>query len=312
MTNSVAKIYIGIDISKAKLDVCFDDKKVEIFENSKNGCKQLSKKLNSFNQTAHVIMEASGGYEKRSHKILTESGVNVSIVNAKLVRHFAKSKGIQAKTDKIDAIVIRRFGIENNPKTTHLPSASRYKLVILSKRRDQLVKLRKQELQHLEKSDTEISKDIEKMLAYIDKQIEKIDAKIKDVLSDDDFKDKAEIIESFKGAGDNAVRILLSDLPELGTLDRKEISMLVGLAPVARDSGTFKGRRSIYGGRARVRRALYLCSLSATRYNPAIKEFYDRLIAKGKLPKVALIACAHKILIMLNAMIKNNEKWEVR
>ncbi len=312
MTNSVAKIYIGIDISKAKLDVCFDDKKVEIFENSKNGCKQLSKKLNSFNQTAHVIMEASGGYEKRSHKILTESGVNVSIVNAKLVRHFAKSKGIQAKTDKIDAIVIRRFGIENNPKTTYLPSASRYKLSILSKRRDQLVKLRTQELQHLEKSDTQINKDIKKMLDYIDKQIEKIDAKIKDVLDDDDFKDKAEIIQSFKGAGDNAVRILLSDLPELGTLDRKEISMLVGLAPVARDSGTFKGRRSIYGGRARVRRALYLCSLSATRYNPAIKEFYDRLIAKGKLPKVALIACAHKILIMLNAMIKNNEKWEVR
>jgi len=147
------------------------------------------------------------------------------------------------------------------------------------------------------------------VLNFFDKKIKAIDEEIKAVLNNDTFKEKTEIIASFKGCGDHTVGVLLSDLPELGNLDRRAIAKLVGVAPIARDSGTFNGKRCIQGGRQRVRKALYLCALSACRFNHQIKVFYERLITSGKSAKTALIACARKMLCILNAMINHNEKW---
>lgn len=310
MDQNEVKSYIGIDVSKAILDVSFDDDKLGQFDNTDSGCRALIKHIQKKYETAHVVMEASGGYEQLSHRSLMTAGIDSSIVNAKQVRHFVRGKAVHAKTDRIDAYMIRYFGIENTPKPTQLPSPEVDKLSVLSKRRDQLVKLRKQELQHQENADKSICQSLKTMLLQIEKQITIIENKINLLLKEEAFKEKAELIRSFVGAGENAVMVLLSDLPELGTLHSKPLSMLVGLAPVARDSGKMKGKRTIYGGRERVRRAMYLCSLSASRHNPQIKVFYERLVAKGKAPKSALIACAHKILIILNAMIKNNSKWE--
>lgn len=311
MSKIIEKSYVGIDISKAKLDVSFGrNSPLASFPNTSEGCKSLLAKLKQISNP-HVIMEATGGYEQLPHKLLAKSNISVSIVNAGRVRYFAKSKGILEKTDMIDAKVIRWFGEENTPENSELKDESTQRLSELSKRRDQLVEHRKLELQHAEKSDNKrISSSIKKMLQHIEKQIAEIEAELDAILQEDNFVNKAKLIRSFKGCGQNAIYVLLSDLPELGNIDHKSISKLAGLAPLAHESGNFKGKRSIAGGRERVRRALYLCSLSAVQHNPQIRNMYQRLIAKGKSSKTVLIACAHKILHILNAMLKSGSRWE--
>ncbi len=310
MSNKAKKGYIGIDVSKLKLDVCFDDSgHSETFTNDNQGFKLLISKIKKY-KNPHVIMEATGGYEQQVHQFLTTSGIAVSIVNAGRVRHFAKSKSILEKTDKIDAHVIRWFGKDNDPAVTELRDPLMQRFSDLSKRRDQLIEHRKLELQYEEKSENkEISICIRKTIKYLEKQIANTEVALEKILEENSLRKKAEIINSFKGCGKNAVFTLLSDLPELGEIDHKPLSKLVGLAPLAHDSGKFKGKRITTGGRSRARRALYLCALSAVQYNPQIKAMHQRLISKGKSPKAVLIACAHKILHILNAMMRKAEKW---
>jgi len=310
MTENVLKKYVGIDVSKATLEVCIDgESKTVIFNNDIKEIKRLIKKLQSFNNV-HVVMEATGGYERQASYLMLEHGLFVSVVNARCVRDFAKSRNILAKTDKIDAYVIKEFGCSNNPKSMRSPTALEKKLLALKNRREQLVKLIKQEKQHIELVTKDIKKNIVSTIKHLGQQKEIIEEKIRSIIeSDAELKEKTEIISSMKGVGEVTTTILLCDLPELGMLQNKEISALVGLAPFNRDSGMMKGKRTVYGGRAQIRAALYMCALSASKFNPGIKGFYKRLIAKGKTKKVALIACAHKILIILNVLMKNKVRW---
>lgn len=311
MKESISKSYIGIDVSKATLDVCFDDHDtMATMPNTPDGCKSLIKQLKQY-ENVHVVMEATGGYERRSHRALTLSKIPVSIVNAGRVRHFAKSKSVLEKSDRIDAKIIRLYATENSPSETRLSDDISQRLDYFAKRREQLIRLRALELQHMESCDSkEILRTIKKSVQFFEKAITAAEDTLKSILQEEKFCKKADIIKSFKGCGENAIFVLLSDLPELGEIDSKAITKLAGLAPIVCDSGKYKGKRIIKGGRERVRRALYLCSLSAVQYNPQIKAMYQRLIAKGKSAKTVLIACAHKILHILNAMISKGVKWD--
>jgi len=310
MTKITYQFNIGIDVSKQKLDVSYNDKETAVFENSPKGFKQLLKSLKNKKST-RIVMEATGGYERPLAHFLQAQKIAVSIVNAKRVRDFAKALGQLAKTDKIDSHVIRLFAQTINPQVMEPKSESQQSLDSLVHRRDQLVKQRAMEKQHLETVvDKEAKRSIRRNIKFLDKEIERIENKIKEIIeSNQSLKSKVERLETIKGVGTIVALTLMADLPELGTLSNKEISALVGVAPFCRDSGTMKGRRTIWGGRARVRTILYMAVLSAKNHNAPIKVFYERLINNGKSKKTALVACMRKLLIMANSMIKNNVDW---
>jgi transposase len=310
MTKIAYQFNIGIDVSKQKLDVSYNDKEIAVFDNTPKGLKQLVKSIKNKKRT-RIVMEATGGYERPLAHFLQDQNIAVSIVNAKRVRDFAKALGWLAKTDEIDSHVIRLFAQTINPHVTEPRSESQQSLDSLVHRRDQLVKPRAMEKQHLE---TVVDKDaklsIHRNIKFLDKEIERIESKIKELIkSNKPLKNKVERLETIKGVGTIVALTLMADLPELGTLSNKEISALVGVAPFCRDSGAMKGRRTIWGGRAQVRTILYMAALSARNHNAPIKAFYERLVSNGKSKKTALVACMRKLLIMANSMIKNNEDW---
>ncbi len=301
---------IGIDVSKQKLDVSFNDEEIAVFDNSLQGFKQLSRLLKNKKNT-RVVMEATGGYERPLAHFLQDQHIAVSIVNAKRVRDFAKALGKLAKTDKIDSHVIRLFAASIDPHVMEQKSESQQSLDSLVHRRDQLVKQRATEKQHLETVTNKDAKhSINRNIKFLNKEIEGIESKIKELIgSNKQLKDKVARLETIKGVGSIVALTLMADLPELGTLSNKEISALVGVAPFCRDSGTMKGKRTIWGGRAQVRTILFMAALSARNHNEPIKAFYERLVSNGKSKKTALVACMRKLLITANSMIKNNEDW---
>lgn len=315
MLTNQKKTYVGIDVSKENLDACFGDrKKISGYKNDTDGIKKLILRLQK-QDNVHIVMEATGGYEQKAHQAILNRAITSSVVNPKRVRHFAKSKNIQAKTDNIDAYVIQQFACENTPKADKLPSGLEKELLLLRNRREQLVVHLQREQQHQSSLDLlgkskKIDKTFKKLISHLKKAIKEIEDEISKIIeANEEFSQKISIITSMKGVGEITGLIMLCDLQEIGILPDKKLTALVGLAPYNMDSGKYKGKRRISGGRARVRRTLYLCALSAKRFNPVIKAFYDRLISKGKSKKVAIIACAHKILITLNAMVRNNSKW---
>ncbi len=235
----------------------------------------------------------------------------MSIVNAKRVRDFAKALGKLAKTDEIDSHVIRLFAESIKPHVMEQRNEEHHSLESLTQRREQLVKQRAIEKQHLETvTNKDVRRSINRNIKFLDKEIEDIENKIQLLVdSNKQLKDKVDLLVSIKGVGPIVALILMAELPELGTLSNKEISALVGVAPFCRDSDTMKGKRTIWGGRARVRSILYMAALSAKSHNKPIKIFYERLICNGKSKKTALIACMRKLLITANSMIKNNESW---
>jgi len=311
MTNLTYTFNIGIDISKKTLDVSFNAKKTASYPNDLKGFKQLLNAISDKNMT-RVAMEATGGYERPLVKFLQEKGVAVSVVNAKRVRDYAKALGKLAKTDKIDSHVIRLFSDAINPEITKKQSDSQQSLDALNLRRNQLVKQRSMEKQHIETVTNKDSKrSINRTKKFLDKEINQVEKKINELIeSDKSIQEKINRLATMKGIGPVVALTFVAELPELGTLNNKEISALVGVAPFCRDSGTMRGKRTIWGGRAQVRSVLYMAALSAVRYNPAIKIFYDRLISKGKPKKTALVACMRKIITMANSMIKNNTDWD--
>lgn len=310
MTNTHYTDNIGIDISKNKLDISFNDNETASYANDLEGFNQLLKRIPNKKMT-RVVMEATGGYERLLVSFLQEKGVAVSIVNAKRVRDYAKALGKLAKTDKIDSHVIRLFAGAVNPNITEKLSNSQISLNALGLRRNQLVKQRTMEKQHLETVTNEGAKrSINRSIKFLNKEIEKIEEKIYEIIDlDDSSKEKVNRLTSIKGVGPVTAVTFVADIPELGTLSNKEISALVGVAPFCRDSGTMKGKRTIWGGRSQVRSILYMATLSAVRYNPAIKVFYDRLVSKGKPKKTALVACMRKLIIIANSMIRNSMDW---
>lgn len=310
MTNKTFLFNVGVDISKLKLDVAFSAQQVASFDNNQEGFNRLLKELKNKSET-RVVMEATGGYEKPLAQFLQSQGIAVSIVNAKRVRDYAKALGKLAKNDRIDAEVIRLFAEAVNPNVTATASASQQGLDALVHRREQLVKQRAMEKQHLETvSNKEAVRSIKRTIDYLDKEIKRIEQAIKALIDAEPvLTEKVERLSAVKGIGDISALTLIADLPELGQLTNKEISALVGVAPFCRDSGALKGKRTTWGGRAQVRSILYMAALSAVQFNPPIKAFYSRLVKNGKTKKVALVAAMRKLLITLNSMLRNNSEW---
>lgn len=310
MTKIIYTFNIGIDISKKKLDISFNDNETASYDNDLTGFKQLLKHIANKKMT-RVVMEATGGYERPLVCFLQERGIAVSVVNAKRVRDYAKALGKLAKTDKIDSHVIRLFAEAINPNLTEQLSEAQQSLDSLTLRRNQLVKQRAMEKQHSETvTNKDTKRSINQSIKFLDKEIERIEEKINELINlDVNIKEKVTRLATIKGIGSVASVTLVSDIPELGALSNKEISALVGVAPFCRDSGTMRGKRTIWGGRSKVRSILYMATLSAVKHNPAIKVFYERLVSKGKPKKTALVACMRKLLTIANSMIRNDVDW---
>ena len=303
--------FVGIDVAKSSLDCCLlpDGRRLSL-PYDQSGLKELHRQLPPPG-TCLIVIEATGGYQRRLVADLVDAGHLVAVVNPRQVRDFARGLGILAKTDRIDASVIARFGQHVRPRTVAKTPEKQLELEQLVTRRRQLVELRTAETNRLETcSSKAVRKSIQHMVDRLNKDIQKIEKSILAFLeSDDDWRGKAEILGSTPGVGPTTAASLLAELPELGQLNRQQISALVGLAPFNRDSGCFQGKRSIWGGRASVRSVLYMAALTARRCNPVIRAFADRLDAAGKPFKVVITACMRKLLTILNVMLKTNSTW---
>lgn len=310
MKNNIEKVYVGVDVSKAKLDIYFPEENQWIsIKNQEEGYTEVLERLKE-NANYVVVMEASGGYEKGFLNACHVERIMVAIVNAKRVRDYAKAIGIHAKTDKIDAQVISRFGQGTQPREHRQAEVILDELKGLLIRRHQLIDLIKLEKQHQESASSTQSDFIDSVLTHLEKQLDTIDELLKEsILSNNTLAKKYELMLSAKGVGPVTAITLLCDLPELGEVNNKEIAALAGVAPFNYESGNKKGKRSTWGGRKRIRTALYMAILSAKQHNPAVKAFFDNLINRGKQKQVAMVACIRKLLIILNAMLKKQVAW---
>lgn len=302
------QVCAGIDVGKEKLFVnIYMDNKVRDFPNTHSGLERMSKYLIK-NAVDLVVMEASGGYERLPASDLRACGLSVAVVNPTYVRRFAQGMGTLAKTDTIDARLIAHFAFVKQPKPQPAKTVEEEELTALVERREQLVSLLSMEKNRLSKASDYSKTSIQISIQFLTEQIGTIETAIKALVSKSPERQaKLRCMCSFVGVGEITAVTLLTEMPELGKESREHIAALAGVAPINRDSGKMKGKRRTYGGRARVRRTLYLAALSASKHNPIIKAFYERLLAAGKEKKVALVACMHKVLTILNAMLKKGE-----
>jgi transposase len=256
-------------------------------------------------------MESTGGYEKRVARLLTQAGVPIHIAHPNQVFYFARSKKLFAKTDKIDAAILAYFGKEMEITPTSLPSEEDQEFKELATRQEQLTHALMVEKCRLKDHLTsETKRSIIRMIKQIERELDLIAEKIKEHIEESEVKkQRANLLKTFKGIGEKTAHMLVACLPELGKLTRAEIASMVGVAPMNQDSGATQGYRAIQGGRFHVRRALYMPALSAMQHNSRMRAYYERLIAKGKKEKVAIVAVMRKMIITLNAMLKNNESW---
>lgn len=309
----VRRVNVGIDVAKQHLDVCLGTQMPRVTNDAAGHdeliamCRQADVDL--------VLLEASGGYERAVVLALQEAGLCVARVNPRQARDFAKSMGVLAKTDQLDARVLRDFADvlavhqERATYITALIEPHRMELADLMTRRRQLVEMRVAETQRLQQAHAPTAvRSIKKVLRLLDQQIAKLDSDADDHL-DRHFKTQRKLLDSVKGVGPVTVMTLTAALPELGHLQRRQIAKLVGVAPLANDSGTRQGKRRIWGGRADVRAVLYMATVSAIVHNPPIKAFYARLVGAGKAKKVALVACMRKLLTIINAMLRDQAAW---
>lgn len=303
-------IYLGIDVSKDSLDLGRIDETGSLrFANSAEGIDQLTKHALEI-KPALIVMEATGGYETAAVLGLSVAGLPVVVVNARQVRDFARSSGKLAKTDSIDARLLAQFGKVFRPEPKPIPDSQAIEIKALSVRRVQIQEMIVAETNRLHLADFEVKDDIRTHIAFLKDRLCKIEKDISRVVkSSPVWREKDQIIRSVPGAGPVLSSTLLAHLPELGQLNRRQIAMLVGVAPINHDSGRMRGSRHIWGGRGPVRTALYMATLVASRYNPVISKFYQRLVAAGKAKKVALVACMRRLLIILNTMVRQGSMW---
>lgn len=303
--------FIGIDVSKSQLDVRVHvSGECMTADNTEAGLLCLAERLKAIAPEL-IVMEASGGYERLSAAILTQSGFAVAVVNARQVRAFALACGVLAKTDRVDARVLAHFAAAIRPAAQPLADEQRALLDELLGRRRQLIGMVVMEKNRLAQArDARVRRDIKSLIDILEKRIRGCDSELQQLIQASPvWRTQEDLLRSFKGIGPVSARTLLIEVPELGTLNRKKIAALVGLAPIAHDSGKHRGRRTISGGRGQVRSALYMAAVAAIRTNPAIRTFYERLRAAGKPGKVALTACMHKMLTILNAMVRTQTRW---
>jgi transposase len=304
--------FVGIDVSKAQLDVYgHTTKSVFSVTNDEAGLKMLMERLMQL-EPQLVVLEATGGYERLCAASLARAGRAVAVVNPRQVRAFAVATGILAKSDRVDARVLAHFAAAVRPPVRALPDEQRQALDELLGRRRQLIGMLVQEKNRLLQARAPlVRKDIKTHIAMLEKRIGGCDGELQQIIHDSPaWKAQEDLLRSFNGIGPVSARTLVAELPELGRLNRKQIASLVGLAPIARDSGTWRGKRSIRGGRGQVRGALYMATVTAVRSNFHIRAFYQRLCAAGKPHKVALIACMRKVLTILNAMMRTQTRWQ--
>lgn len=302
---------VGIDVSKAKLDVAVADEFWSV-SNDFDGFGKLITRLKAW-EPGLVIVEATGGLEHGVVVELAAAGIPFARVNPRRVREFAKSIGVLGKTDKIDAGILVRFGEGTKPKPTQLPSPDEQQLSAWMTRRRQLVDMLTMEKNHLASAHPANHASIHKMLGVLQAELDDLNRQIDDFIDHrPEFQHKETILRSAPGIGPVTAAILLSDLPELGLLDRKKIAALVGVAPFNNDSGRHRGKRRVKGGRPSIRRILYMAILTAIKHNAVIHSFYNRLIGEGKEKKVAIVACMRKFLTFLNAMIRDDRSWQPR
>lgn len=301
--------YVGIDVSQEYLDVAVSGReRVLRIANDEGRLQCLARELQESTPKL-IVMEASGGYERLPATVLLKAGLPVAIVNPRQARDFARSLGRLAKTDTIDARVLARFAEVLRPQPVQLSEESQEKLRELEQRRRQLVEMVVSERNRLRTAPRTADR-IKAHLGWLEEEIKRTDKDLEELVrSDSELEAKAEILQSVPGVGRVLSVTLLSGLPELGRLNRKEIAALVGVAPLNWDSGKLRGKRAIWGGRARVRTVLYMAALVASRHNPVIRALYDRLCAAGKPKKVALVAAMRKLLITLNSMLRNRTLW---
>lgn len=299
---------VGIDVSKAKLDICFlsSGETIEV-SNDKQGFFSLLRKFQKNYIVKQIIIEHTGNYQRGVVDFLQKHSFSVSVVNPGKVRNFAKAVGILAKTDKIDAYVLAQYGEVLCPEESSPEASGIVKLREMVSFRTQIVETAKQYKNRLEKQPSDfIAKEICKLIEQLAKKQKIIESKIREFIKNNErLSKKQEILQSIKGVGEQTVFILLSELPELGRVDKRKLTALCGIVPINRDSGMMRGKRCISGGRKTVRNALYMSVISAIRCNQVIKEYYSGLKQRGKPSKVALVACMRKLLIYSNSLMKN-------
>jgi len=303
-------VYIGIDVAKATFDVGSSERLLlQKVANTNAGHRQVIDYLRG-RSVALIVIESTGIYGADLVRALILAGLPVAVVQPGRVRYFARSLNILAKTDAIDAVVLARFAEATKPRLYALPPENLVRLRALSDRRDQVVDDRVREQNRLEACrDPVIAKDLKASIARLEKAEVKLDKAMVVVIAEDPaLKTKSDLLQNESGIGPQTAAILLAQLPELGTVNRQEIGALAGIVPYDRSSGTSDGKRHIYGGRERVRRALYMATLAACRFNQQIADFYQRLIKRGKQDKVVRIACARKLLVRLNTVLANAAK----
>ena len=313
MTNnkkSKSVVNVGVDVGKAFLDVYIYEKSLYWQEdNTPEGIKRILKRLSHY-QVERLVMEATGRYEFQLAEAAHNKHVPVCIVKPLAVRRYAGAISQTAKTDKIDAALIAEFGAVVQPKVTPRKSKNLIAIKDLIARRRQLMGLRTQELNRLKIMGKAFEVSCKRIIKCLDMEIVRMEKRLsRHVEEMADWTMKQTILKSAPGVGDTLVYTILADLPEIGTLNNKEISALVGVAPMNRDSGKLRGKRRVQGGRASVRTILYMATLSATQCNPVIRDFYKRLVDQGKHKKVAITACMRKFIIMLNAMVRDQCEW---
>ena len=308
-------VFVGIDVSSQAWDVhLLHDGQAWTSKTDPASLKTLLKRLKPVAGTSHIVLEATGGLERSLAFALIDDGHVVSVVNPRQVRDFAKGMGLLAKTDRIDARVLALFGQKVQPRRAVKPSEKQLELEALVVRRRQLVDIRATERTRQKQTvSKKATQSIAKLIEVLTKQIEALEQAIAELVrSDDDWKHKADIVDSAPGVGPVTAATLIAELPELGTLNRQQIAALIGVAPFNDDSGKKQGVRSIRGGRAGIRSTLYMAAISAVRFggdSSHIKQLYHRLRDKRKDFKVAIVACMRKLLTTLNTMIKNNSPW---
>ena len=310
MKDSSANSVAGVDVSKDSLDLFFTQNSQQLkipYQN--DSLKLLARQIIKLKAT--VVMEATGGYEKKLVKFLQSQGIPCAVVNPKQIRDFARACGKLEKNDAIDARVIAFFGQTMQPRTIGKIDKNREKRKLLTTRREQVQSMINQESNRRQQvEDRQMRAFIQRAIQLYERQLKKLDNEMQKVIeADQSMRQKSKILLSAKGVGPATTANLIAGLPELGQLNREQIAKLVGLAPLVRDSGKFKGQRRTSAGRRHIRRVLYMATLVATRWNSRIKAFYLSLLERGKPKKLAITACMRKFLTILNSMMKNNQTW---
>lgn len=305
--------YVGIDVSKDRLDVhLLPQDEAFAVERNGRGLAALVERLKPLLPTL-IAVEATGGFESTTAAALAGAGLPVAIINPAQIRHYAQALGKRAKTDPIDARVIARFAADIRPEARALPDEMTQFLADLVARRRQIVEMIQAERQREKRTTVKrLKKSITRLVAALEKELSELDREIDDTVRGSPvWREKEDLLASVPGVGQKTAHTLIAELPELGSLSRKTVASLAGLAPYTRQSGRWKGKSMIGGGRKTVRSALFVAAMVASRYNPVLKHFYDRLVAAGKPKVLAITAVARKLLTMLNAILRDKKPWQI-